>query len=309
MVTIHECPHPGCGKRFDRKYNLKCHRRIHSDEKPYLCSHASCKRAFRWKSSLNHHLMSLDHASPSARAARKRAAARRPARSAKARRAPSPARLALALSRDGLLDPPCPACGATVPSNGPCCPPAAAATSALAYAVPPAYADVVYAPQAGPASAPFMEHASRGFSSTYEPDAGLPGTHSASSFCGGLGGGEAGYMEQSPVKAEVKLEPAMPAMSSPAHALSTSSFSTSFDTDDDASRPSQYPEQPNEEQLAHLHVVDLAGMDSVPIAPGDMVSDFVGTELGELVVPPDAHAIDVMMLSDALAEEHPLELY
>ncbi|PXF41716.1 hypothetical protein BWQ96_08562 [Gracilariopsis chorda] len=63
MGAPHRCTHPGCTKQFDRKYNLKCHLRIHSDEKPYRCTHSHCTRRFRWKSSLNHHLLSLDHTS------------------------------------------------------------------------------------------------------------------------------------------------------------------------------------------------------------------------------------------------------
>lgn len=68
---MHPCNYPGCAKQFDRKYNLKCHLRIHSNEKPYRCHHENCTRSFRWKSSLNHHLMSLDHTPASVRRARK----------------------------------------------------------------------------------------------------------------------------------------------------------------------------------------------------------------------------------------------
>lgn len=71
MGVMHACNYPGCAKQFDRKYNLKCHLRIHSNEKPYRCHHENCSRSFRWKSSLNHHLMSLDHTSASVRRARK----------------------------------------------------------------------------------------------------------------------------------------------------------------------------------------------------------------------------------------------
>jgi len=74
---MHVCSYPGCMKQFDRKYNLKCHLRIHSNEKPYACPHNNCSRSFRWKSSLNHHLMSLDHTPATARRARKARTARR----------------------------------------------------------------------------------------------------------------------------------------------------------------------------------------------------------------------------------------
>lgn len=77
MGVLHTCTHPGCKKQFDRKYNLKCHLRIHSNEKPYRCHHAHCTRSFRWKSSLNHHLMSLDHTPVAARRERKVRAAKR----------------------------------------------------------------------------------------------------------------------------------------------------------------------------------------------------------------------------------------
>ncbi|CAN8065166.1 unnamed protein product [Agarophyton chilense] len=70
MGAPHSCTHPGCTKKFDRKYNLKCHLRIHSNEKPYRCTHAHCNRRFRWKSSLNHHLLSLDHTTRQERQAR-----------------------------------------------------------------------------------------------------------------------------------------------------------------------------------------------------------------------------------------------
>lgn len=69
--TLYTCNIDGCDKKFDRKYNLKCHQRIHNNEKPYNCHHPNCSRSFRWKSSLNHHLMSLDHASPEMRVAKK----------------------------------------------------------------------------------------------------------------------------------------------------------------------------------------------------------------------------------------------
>jgi hypothetical protein len=48
------CEENGCGRLFDRRYNLKVHMRMHDGAMPFSCS--SCDRKFRWRASLHHHL-------------------------------------------------------------------------------------------------------------------------------------------------------------------------------------------------------------------------------------------------------------
>ena len=36
--TIHKCPHPGCDKVFDKHPSLKSHIKIHSSDRPFVCS-------------------------------------------------------------------------------------------------------------------------------------------------------------------------------------------------------------------------------------------------------------------------------
>ncbi|KAI9188068.1 Metallothionein expression activator [Blastocladiella emersonii ATCC 22665] len=47
------CPHPGCGKVFQRNHNLKSHMLTHSEDKPYLCT--KCDMAFRRNHDLRRH--------------------------------------------------------------------------------------------------------------------------------------------------------------------------------------------------------------------------------------------------------------
>lgn len=49
------CPEPGCGKGFERRYQLKVHMRRHTGETPYKCNVAGCSKKFKWRSSMAHH--------------------------------------------------------------------------------------------------------------------------------------------------------------------------------------------------------------------------------------------------------------
>lgn len=40
------CEHPGCGKKYSRKENLKTHQRVHTGERPYKCTYKDCENTF-----------------------------------------------------------------------------------------------------------------------------------------------------------------------------------------------------------------------------------------------------------------------
>ena len=46
---------PVCSKSFNEKGNFITHYRIHSGEKPYVCSYENCRRSFKAKSHLKDH--------------------------------------------------------------------------------------------------------------------------------------------------------------------------------------------------------------------------------------------------------------
>lgn len=54
-VERHVCPVAGCGKGFERRYQLKVHMRRHTGETPYKCSVKGCNKQFKWRSSMAHH--------------------------------------------------------------------------------------------------------------------------------------------------------------------------------------------------------------------------------------------------------------
>ncbi|CAI2385118.1 unnamed protein product [Moneuplotes crassus] len=48
------CMHPGCGKKFDKKWNFKDHIRMHMGDRPYKCAH--CPKTFTQKGNLDKHM-------------------------------------------------------------------------------------------------------------------------------------------------------------------------------------------------------------------------------------------------------------
>uniref|UniRef100_A0A7S0BPB0 C2H2-type domain-containing protein n=1 Tax=Rhodosorus marinus TaxID=101924 RepID=A0A7S0BPB0_9RHOD len=53
---VFPCPWEGCGKSFNKKYNMQMHMRQHTNERPYVCSVNDCRLSFKWRSSLRNHL-------------------------------------------------------------------------------------------------------------------------------------------------------------------------------------------------------------------------------------------------------------
>jgi len=41
-----QCPVPGCGSTFTRRFNLRGHLRSHTEERPYVCEWPGCKKGF-----------------------------------------------------------------------------------------------------------------------------------------------------------------------------------------------------------------------------------------------------------------------
>lgn len=56
---VYICPFPRCDRISSEHSNMKAHLRLHTGERPYVCRVASCRKSFRWKSSLTYHERAL----------------------------------------------------------------------------------------------------------------------------------------------------------------------------------------------------------------------------------------------------------
>ncbi|KAI8849856.1 hypothetical protein BC829DRAFT_489158 [Chytridium lagenaria] len=53
-MRSYDCPYPGCGKTFTRRFNLRSHALVHSEQRPFACSH--CHLGFARSDALRRHL-------------------------------------------------------------------------------------------------------------------------------------------------------------------------------------------------------------------------------------------------------------
>ncbi|POM63517.1 Hypothetical protein PHPALM_21070 [Phytophthora palmivora] len=53
--SIHVCSHPGCTRRFNRKYTLAEHVKTHTGERPHVCPVRTCGKRFSTSGNLSRH--------------------------------------------------------------------------------------------------------------------------------------------------------------------------------------------------------------------------------------------------------------
>lgn len=56
---VYTCPFQSCNRISSEHSNMKAHMRLHTGERPYVCRVATCRKSFRWKSSLTYHERAL----------------------------------------------------------------------------------------------------------------------------------------------------------------------------------------------------------------------------------------------------------
>ncbi|KAA8494955.1 Zinc finger protein [Porphyridium purpureum] len=53
----YKCLEPECGRLFTRRSNLKVHKRMHTEEEPYICTYPGCSKQYKWRSCLASHIL------------------------------------------------------------------------------------------------------------------------------------------------------------------------------------------------------------------------------------------------------------
>lgn len=56
---VYICPFSNCDRISSEHSNMKAHLRLHTGERPYVCRVSTCRKSFRWKSSLTYHERAL----------------------------------------------------------------------------------------------------------------------------------------------------------------------------------------------------------------------------------------------------------